>query len=359
MWTNSLRKHGAWHRTNSLGVLSSLKCYVPVLFAFLFLAIPLPGFAQSQCDAGKLQCVRDKVSCLMRVYETAAKFGAPPNQAALQKCMDTFDGGADPSRACFARPESKVDANCSTTGDAPHVATLIDEDVQTYVETIAPGVVNTIQVTCNRDGEFVASDHPLFADPTLDPDYFSMWEFGGLISGFTAPRGINIVCRAVGFFSNLPTVPIDVTDRVSWSTEVPAVAAVAPGGIVTTIAIGATAISATLESVSGSDTVQVNGGTLLEIEVANRIGEQDPLSRPVGTTIPYGAIGNYGVDGGAMAQYDITEFASWSTSNGSVASVNNSTDKGLVTTHTASGTPVDIIAQGQGITGVVELNVTF
>ena len=332
---------------------------VPLVALVLILAAPLASLAQNTCDAGKLQCVRKKLNCLIKVHAKAWKKGLPPDAAKLQACMDKFDGGADPTKGCFAKVEAKSDVACTTTGNGAAIEAQVDQDVQDYLDALV-AVLTSLTVVCNT-GDFEPADHPLFADSALDPDHFAMWEFGGGTTGFSAPLGVRIVCRAEGFFDTQPLVPVDLTDQVAWSTNLPGVAQVAGDGIVTTTGLGTATITATLGALNDGEAVQVNNGTLRgspAIAVMNRIGEPDPLSRPVGVMIPYGAIGNYGVDGGAEFDYDVTELAGWTTSAAPVASVDDTTDKGVVTTHMASGSPVQIIATHQTVMGSVGLLVT-
>jgi hypothetical protein len=108
-----------------------------MLVTSLLVAFALPAVAQNTCDAGKLKCLRGKLSCLIKVYESSQKKGLPPDAAKLQKCMDKFDGGATPERGCFAKLEAKQDPAkpatvCSKTGDTA----AAEADVDAYVAAL-------------------------------------------------------------------------------------------------------------------------------------------------------------------------------------------------------------------------------
>ncbi|HEY2388851.1 MAG TPA: hypothetical protein VGK30_17985 [Candidatus Binatia bacterium] len=85
----------------------------------------------NRCLAGKFKCVAKKSAGLLTCYAKAAAQDLDVDPACLAKVQAKFDGGADPSRGCFARLESKIDTGflCLTTGDTGSMETRIDDFV--------------------------------------------------------------------------------------------------------------------------------------------------------------------------------------------------------------------------------------
>jgi hypothetical protein len=100
------------------------------------------AFAQNACDAGKVKCVSKRLGCVMKVKAKALKAGEAEDQAKLQKCFDKFDGGAAPSKGCFAKLEGKQDPAkpktlCTTTGDVASIALSADTFGTALVQEIS------------------------------------------------------------------------------------------------------------------------------------------------------------------------------------------------------------------------------
>jgi uncharacterized protein YjdB len=142
----------------------------------------------------------------------------------------------------------------------------------------------------------------------------------------------------------------DITTQVTWSSSNTSVATINSSGLATGVAAGTATITAGLSGISGSATLTVSAGgggttpTLSSISVT----PANP-SITVGATRQFTATGEYS-DG---SSHDITTQVTWSSSNTSFATVNNS---GLAT-GVAAGT-VTISASLGGISGNTNLTTT-
>lgn len=162
----------------------------------------------------------------------------------------------------------------------------------------------------------------------------------------TVPSGLTSQLAATGTFSDGTTQ--DVTLEAAWTSGTPSVATVSNGtsskGLVTGVAVGTAAISATFDGISGSTTVTVSAATLKSIAITPANPSILSLSPGVFT-----AIGTY-TDGSTA---DITSRVSWASSNTLVATVATGG-----TAATLKAGTVTISAALSGITGVTDLKVT-
>jgi len=94
--------------------------------------------AQNRCLAGKTKCTIKKVSGLLKCYEKAYRAGSAVNPTCLAKVQEKFDGGADPSSACFARLEAVNLPGCLTTGDTDSMETRVDNFVSAVTAALVP-----------------------------------------------------------------------------------------------------------------------------------------------------------------------------------------------------------------------------
>ena len=86
-----------------------------------------PGYptpVMNKCSAGKKKCVATKVKAILGCYGKAASAGLPVDPACIQKAQDKFDGGADPTKGCFAKLEAKPP--CLTTSDIAALEAKVD-----------------------------------------------------------------------------------------------------------------------------------------------------------------------------------------------------------------------------------------
>ena len=146
---------------------------------------------------------------------------------------------------------------------------------------------------------------------------------------------------AMGTYSDNSTQ--DLTATATWASTMTNIATIAPGGLATTVALGSTAISATVGTVSGTVTFTVTTATLASINVT-------PANTTIATltTQDFSATGIYTDN----TFQDLTAQATWVSSNPSVAPLN-----GTVATGIAAGT-TDISATVGGVTGSTPLHVT-
>ncbi len=85
-----------------------------------------PAPVLSKCSAGKKKCVANKVKAVLGCYNKAAGKNLPVDPACLQKATDKFDGGADPTKGCFAKLYAKVPNDCLTPIDVAAMEAKVD-----------------------------------------------------------------------------------------------------------------------------------------------------------------------------------------------------------------------------------------
>ncbi len=130
------------------------------------------------------------------------------------------------------------------------------------------------------------------------------------------PAGVHEQLTAVGTFSDGSIQ--DITDQVTWASSQGSVATVgnASGsfGLVNALAVGNTAISATLAGVTAALPLSVSSAALVSINVS-------PTSHALadGTSLALTATGNYS-DGSTL---DLTGQVNWGTTDSTVAQVSN------------------------------------
>jgi uncharacterized protein YjdB len=133
------------------------------------------------------------------------------------------------------------------------------------------------------------------------------------------PLGLSASVTATGHYSDGTTA--DLTSQVTWTSSAPAVASVA-NGVVTSLGLGSTTITASLGGVSGSTTVGSSAANLSSISVA-----PTTLSLALGLTSQLTATGHY-TDGSTV---DLTSQATWTSDNALIAGVSNALSHGVVT----------------------------
>ena len=155
---------------------------------------------------------------------------------------------------------------------------------------------------------------------------------------------------ATGTFSDTSTQ--DLTTQVTWVSADETVAtvsnAVGSQGVATTIAVGSTAITATLDGISGVSTLTVTSAVLDTITVtpAN-------TSLAKGRTQQYTAVGTFS----DLTTQDLTRQVTWSSTTIAIAQISNAAgSEGLATALGVGSTT--ITATLSGVTGSVALTVT-
>jgi len=159
---------------------------------------------------------------------------------------------------------------------------------------------------------------------------------------------------AIGIYTDSTTQ--DLTGVVTWSSSLPAVAAIsnAPGshGLATSLSVGVTTIAALepASGVSGATTLTVTPAVLLSIEVT----PTNP-SIPLGTQQQFTAIGIY-TD---STTQDLTGVVTWSSSNPVEAAISNAPgSQGLATSISVGATTIAALEPESGISGATTLTVT-
>jgi hypothetical protein len=144
--------------------------FMLALVAVLFsLAIAAPSHATlNACAAGKKKCVSKKVAAILKCHikaETPPKGLAPADLATcIHKARDKFDGGADPTKGCFATLERKFGAACLTTNDTAALEAKVDAFVDDAVCELDPGS-GTCQTCSTGQTQCVTGCADLASDP--------------------------------------------------------------------------------------------------------------------------------------------------------------------------------------------------
>ena len=127
----------------------------------------------------------------------------------------------------------------------------------------------------------------------------------------SVPAGETQQFTATGTYSDGSTQ--NLTSAVTWSSSVPAVASIASGGLATGAGVGSSSITATSGSITALATLSVGQPVLLSMAVT----PANP-SFALGTAQQFAATGTYS-DGSTL---DLTNSATWSTADGTIATVN-------------------------------------
>jgi len=96
----------------------NVRVHLAILAGVALLALVTPQVGAqtvNTCQSKKKLCVAKKQAALLKCHEKAEKTGAAVDGACLQKAMDKFDGGVDPTKGCFAKLEAK--GGCLTIND--------------------------------------------------------------------------------------------------------------------------------------------------------------------------------------------------------------------------------------------------
>ena len=165
------------------------------------------------------------------------------------------------------------------------------------------------------------------------------------------PLGTTQQFSATGIYTQGP--PQDLTAQATWSSSATNVATISNAnpteGKATAHVAGTTIITATFNGFSGTTSLDVVAAALQTITVT-------PAAQTVakGTTIQYMAIGTY--TGGATV--DLTDTATWDTSNHAMATVSNAGGSRGFATTLLEGGPINVTAVYAAVTGTTTLTVT-
>ena len=220
-----------------------------------------------------------------------------------------------------------ITRNSTWTSDNPAVATIKGGSTATAV---GPGTAN-ISATFNG----VSGSVPLFVSSATISS-ISVTPATAVLAPATS-----VNCAATGTFSDGTTQVI--TNIVNWTSSASTVASVGNGGRVTANSGGSATITAQFGLVNGGSTITVDSSQLKSIQISPSIAsiaEQDG--------VVFSAIGTF-ADGNTQ---DLTEFALWTSSPPSVATINAGHATGL-----QPGTAT-IVALFAGEAGIGTLTVT-
>jgi hypothetical protein len=120
----------------------------------------------------------------------------------------------------------------------------------------------------------------------------------------------------------------DVTSSVTWSSSATNVATITSAGVATTVATGATNITATKDSISGKATLTVTASPLQSIAIS-----------PVNPSVPRTQGTQQFTATGTLANgstLDLTGLVKWTSSNSSVATISSTGLASLVGTGTST-----------------------
>jgi hypothetical protein len=106
------------------------------------------------CAAGKDKCVSKKVGAIFKCYSKADNPGvtAAVLAACIQAAKDKFDGGADPTKGCFAKLEGKFAGSCLTTNDVAPLETTVDSFTQDAYCALHPAAASCIPCQATTGG---------------------------------------------------------------------------------------------------------------------------------------------------------------------------------------------------------------
>ncbi len=163
-------------------------------------------------------------------------------------------------------------------------------------------------------------------------------------------KGSTVAFTATGLYTDGTTQ--NLTTQVAWSSSSPSIATVSNAsgsqGVATTIAVGQTTITATLGTTTGSTTLTVTPATLTSITIA-------PInpSAADGTTVSFTATAFFS-DGTSQ---NVTTQATWTSTNGSIATISNAAGTQGVATGVGPG-QTTIAASFGGMSASTTLTIT-
>jgi hypothetical protein len=156
------------------------------------------------------------------------------------------------------------------------------------------------------------------------------------------PLGNTVQLAATGTFSDQSTQ--DLTSSVTWASSQPAVAAISSSGLAASHAVGASAITATLGSVSASSQLTVSAAALVSLAVS-----ANHSAIPLGTTAQFAAKGIY-TD---QSTQDLTDSVTWTNTPSGILNINSS---GLATGKAVGAATVS--AKSGSVSGTAALTVS-
>jgi PKD repeat protein len=157
--------------------------------------------------------------------------------------------------------------------------------------------------------------------------------------------GTTVQMTATGTFDDGST--LDITSTATWTTQHATIVTVNNQGLVTSVAVGSSRVTASLSGITGSTRVTVTVAALVSVAVTPALP-----SIPLGTQQQFTATGTF-TDGSIQ---NITATVQWSSASPAVATISNLLTNGLAT---SAGVGTTLITATSGmISGSTTLTVT-
>jgi len=180
-------------------------------------------------------------------------------------------------------------------------------------------LVSAILMICGFSG-----CHGFFVNPTLSSVTVTP-------TSSTLVKGTTLQFTATGNFSDGSTKTLGSSDGLIWTSTDTTIATIdQSSGIATGVATGSTTINAAAQGLTGSTTLNVVGGTVTKIDVTP---PSPTISLALNGSFQFAAQATYS-DGSTS---DVTDTATWNSSNTTVATINN---VGLATAVTTGQTQI-------------------
>ncbi len=234
-----------------------------------------PGYPTpvlNKCSAGKKKCVGNKVKALLGCYgKDVTKPDPVKFMACIQKGHAKFDGGADPTKGCFAKLEAK--GSCLTTGDTAALESKVDAfatDVNGELAVAPPPTLLDFAVTAPGGACGAARDGSSAVVKVLSCGGLNLGAGGSIVPEGPTPDGSqsqfslfgcgNTMCN-IGPTSTVPpvnTADFDCTDTgCNFGTPLPIPNPVIPTITTCVLNTWAGPASGTLDLTTGESSTNV------------------------------------------------------------------------------------------------------
>ena len=205
----------------------------------------------------------------------------------------------------------------------------------TVIPRIAAGTVQTLDARQNLAS--TATDNSVA--------YCSLASIQVTSPNSIIPVGSGVQLIATGVCANSSTV--NLTSTTAWTSDNAGVISVSSAGIATAIAGGSTTLRANSVAIEGTINLTASTVTLVSLSV-------DPTPTDMANS------SNKQLTATALfsdsSSLDVTDSATWSSNNGPVATVNNSSNKGLVSSASAGVVTITANYNAQNASSVVTVN---
>ncbi len=200
--------------------------------------------------------------------------------------------------------------------------------------------------TATGTATITASDGPISASASMAVGPAALVSIAITPGNASFALGTTQPLKAIGTYTDGST--LDISTSVTWNTANSGIATVNAQGLVASVAVGGTSVTATLGSISGTTTLTVNPATLVSIAITPAIP-----AIPLGTTVQFSATGTF-TDGSTQ---NVTDTVQWSSDATAVATISNSTGSQGLARSVETGT-ANITATSGSVQGTTTLTVT-